>query len=96
MAPLKDVMIKFFDTHILNDKLHDLTVNIYMEEYTEKELNDLINFYKTPTGKKTIEKFPEILMKTKMLIDKLIKDHEPELKSMIKEEYKRLYKSKKQ
>jgi len=42
----------------LLEQLMPRMIDIYVEAYTEQELRDLIAFYKTPIGKKTLEKTP--------------------------------------
>lgn len=42
-------------------ELINLIVPIYSKYLEEKEIDDLIAFYKTPTGKKIIEKLPLIM-----------------------------------
>ena len=42
----------------LLERLKPRMIEIYVEAYTEQELRELIAFYKTPTGMKTLEKTP--------------------------------------
>jgi len=41
--------------------LYDAMVHIYAKYFTEAELEDLIAFYSTPTGQKTIEVMPHLM-----------------------------------
>jgi hypothetical protein len=41
--------------------LHEEYVRMYGRYFTEKELDDLIAFYSTPTGRKTIEVLPRLM-----------------------------------
>ncbi|WP_321479471.1 DUF2059 domain-containing protein [uncultured Bacteroides sp.] len=58
-------------------------VTLYDKYYTQKEIDDMIRFYKTETGKKMIEKSPDIqnemmvIMQTKFMpkMNKVIKEH---------------------
>lgn len=43
------------------ETLADLVVPVYMKYYTEEELDELIKFYNTPIGKKTIALMPQIM-----------------------------------
>lgn len=38
----------------------EISTNLYAKYYTEKELKDLIKFYQTPTGRKTIATLPQL------------------------------------
>jgi uncharacterized protein len=40
--------------------IEDLSFNLYAKFFTEEELKDLIAFYRSPTGKKTIEVMPRL------------------------------------
>ena len=42
------------------DELTNMIVPVYAKHYTEDELKELIAFYKTPIGKKMVEKLPQI------------------------------------
>lgn len=44
----------------VNDLLNKMTP-LYSKYYTEKEINDLVAFYKTPTGKKMVETMPQLM-----------------------------------
>ena len=41
--------------------LMDLVVPIYSKYFTEEEINQIVKFYKTPIGKKMVEKLPLIM-----------------------------------
>jgi len=38
----------------------EISTNLYAKYYTEQELQDLINFYETPTGRKAIATLPQL------------------------------------
>lgn len=42
------------------DEIINLIIPIYDKYYTEQEIDELINFYKTPLGQKTIKVLPNI------------------------------------
>lgn len=42
------------------DTLINLVIPVYVKHYTDEEIVQLIEFYKTPLGKKIIEKMPAI------------------------------------
>ena len=44
----------------LGQLVEDISTELYDKYYTEDELRDLITFYKTPTGKKTLSVLPQI------------------------------------
>ena len=56
-------LIEFFTKHVGWAALKDDFVRIYAETYTEQDVKNLIQFYKTPTGRKTIEAMPALTKK---------------------------------
>lgn len=49
---------------LLPDEIIERLVPLYSKYYTSEELQDLINFYTSPTGKKHLEKTPQLLEET--------------------------------
>jgi uncharacterized protein len=68
--------------------LKDDMVKIYMDEFSESELNELNKFYQTPLGKKTLEKMPTLLSKGAELGQRRVQEHLPELQTAIAEKEK--------
>ena len=58
-------------------------VQLYMEAYTQREIEDLLVFYATPTGKKSIRLMPELAAKGAELGQRRVYDHMPELQQAI-------------
>ena len=89
MAPYRSVFLEFFQKYMSYDNLKSDIVQIYVEEFSENELKDIIRFYKTPTGKKTIEKLPVLMSKGAQVGMANVKMHMPELKARLEEEMKK-------
>lgn len=89
MAPYKEVMRKFLAKHISFEALKDELVKIYVDEFTEEELKQITAFYKTPAGKKVVEKGPALMGKAMQLGAQRVANHQGELKQMIEEEAKK-------
>lgn len=62
--------------------LNEDIVVLYDKFFTENEIKDLIIFYKTPTGKKMIEKSPEMQIE---IMNMLMQKYMPELQNNLKE-----------
>jgi hypothetical protein len=60
---VKDVLDEYFNDPETQKNLKITYANIYMEEFTEKELREMIEFYKTDTGKKVLQKLPSVIEK---------------------------------
>ncbi len=60
--------IREFLTERLNigQMIEEISFPIYDKNYTESELRDIIAFYRTPTGQKTIALAPQLMMEAMM------------------------------
>lgn len=92
LAPFKSVMMKFFKKHMSWESLEFEFIYIYSQAFTAQELRELTAFYETPTGKKTIEKMPQLMAQGAQIGAARVQENMPELQAMIKEEAERLKK----
>jgi hypothetical protein len=46
------------------DNMKDQYIQIYMETFTQQEIDDLVAFYKTPSGRSFIKKQPLVIQRT--------------------------------
>ena len=76
---MKAILNKYMSWASLKDDM----AAAYMSEFTEPELNDLVNFYQTPLGKKTVEKLPALMQKGATMGQKRVQEHLPELQAAI-------------
>lgn len=44
-------------------RFRDMQVNLFMETFTESELREMLKFYRTPIGRKIIQRLPETVRK---------------------------------
>ena len=58
-------------------------VKLYKKYFSEKEINDITGFYKTPTGKKSMQVMPTVMMESMQIGMKRVQDKMPELKKML-------------
>ena len=84
IAQFKDVMMDFFDKHVTWDKLGDDIKSVYADLFTEQEVRDLIAFYKTPTGKKMVEKMPALQARLAQVSQQAVLEHRAELQQKIR------------
>jgi hypothetical protein len=89
LEPYKEAMRKFFAKHISYEALKDDLVQIYVEEFTEEELRQILAFYQTAAGKKMVEKGPALMGKCMQLGMNRITKHEDELRQTIEAEVKK-------
>ncbi len=90
LAPYQQVMTQFFQKHLSYEQLKDEFVSIYADAFTADEVADMIAFYKTSTGQKTIELMPMLMAKGAQVGQAKVQDNLPELQSMIAEESQRI------
>jgi hypothetical protein len=61
---VSDVMRDFFQDPIVIGQFREIEVELLLETYTTQEMQGLIDFYRTPLGKKTIAVMPEVARKS--------------------------------
>ena len=86
IEPFKDAMKTFLEKHMSYASLKEDLITIYANAFTEKELKEITAFYKTPIGKKLVEKTPELMGKGMELGVKRVQDNQAELMGMIRAE----------
>ena len=67
------------------DKLKGDYISIYAETFTEEELKGAIKFYKSPIGKKFIEKQPELMRKSMQISQKQMTTLMPKIQKLTEE-----------
>jgi hypothetical protein len=92
LQPFRAMMLEFFRKHMSFDVLKDQLAEVYSNAYTANELEDLIRFYKTPTGQKSIQLMPQLMSQGAEIGTAQVRQHMPELLQMIKKEVERLEK----
>lgn len=75
----------FVKEHLGVEKLHPQFVAIYRDIYTEEELDGLLAFYQSPTGKVMLEKMPVVMEKTMTLMQSEMMKLLPEMQKMLME-----------
>jgi hypothetical protein len=83
LTPYRSVLQNFFRKYMSYESLKPEIIKIYSENLSVKELNDIIAFYKTPTGQKTIEVMPQIMQQSMQLGSSKVQKHLPELQQEI-------------
>ncbi len=64
------------------DKVKDPIKSIYGAHFTNTEIRDLINFYKTDTGRKTLEKLPVIMQESMAISQQALANVLPQIQAM--------------
>ena len=90
LAPYKNVMLKFFAKNMSYESLKPEFVKIYAEAFSAKELREINQFYKTPTGKKSVELMPQLMAQGAQIGAARVQSNIGELQQMIADESKRI------
>lgn len=60
---VREILDEYFNDPETQRNLKTAYATIYTEEFTKKELEEMITFYKTDTGKKVLNKLPTVMEK---------------------------------
>ena len=61
IADMKAALDDWMKTEFSYEDLRPQILELWVREFTEPELNEILAFYRTPTGKKTLAKFPALI-----------------------------------
>ncbi len=86
----RNTMLKFFKKYMSWESMEADYVKLYQEEFNEKEIRDMIDFYKTETGRKTLKKLPALLQKGAQIGQNRVQENMHELQKMIEARQKEL------
>ncbi len=64
------------------DKIKHPMAEAYARVYTEAEVRDIIEFYKSPAGQKMLAKMPELMQESMVLIQESMKDLMPKIAAL--------------
>ena len=95
LAPYRDVIQKWLNKYLTWEAVGPRMTVLYEEAFTEPEIRDMIAFYKTPTGQKTLAKMPVLLQQGMQIGMEVTQQHKAELETMIHARGEELEKAKK-
>ena len=64
MGEFTDKVAQLMQEELAGPSMKEATISVYKESLSQKEVDDLIAFYESPTGRIVIEKMPMIAQKT--------------------------------
>lgn len=85
LAPYEDVLRDFLREAMDWKLMEPALVRLYAEEFTERELNDMVAFYRTPLGQKMLEKMPEIMTRSMEIGRDRVQQDLPKLTARLQE-----------
>jgi hypothetical protein len=84
----RDLLQQFVQKYLNWDSIKGEMITVYTQEFTEKEIKQLTEFYKTPLGKKASDKMPKLTFLAGQLGLKRAQENQAELRQMIEERNK--------
>jgi hypothetical protein len=87
-------MKKFLAKYMSYDSLKKDIVDLYSTSFSVQELKDISTFYSTDTGKKTLEKLPELARMSNQLGNNRVQENINELHQMLEKAAKLVENSK--
>jgi hypothetical protein len=67
------------------EKVKPAYVQLYIEIFTDEELDGILAFYRSPAGRAMLEKMPRLMSKSMALAQKQMADMQPEIQKITKE-----------
>jgi len=90
LAPFRHVMRDFLAKYMGYEAMKPHLVDIYAAEFTAEELAETTAFYTTPTGRKLMQKLPELMAKGAELGEQVVQAHMAELQAALIDEAMRI------
>lgn len=84
MAPYRSVFMEWAAKYVSWPQLEPRIAALYANAFTTAELEDLIQFYHTPTGRKAAQVMPDLAKQAMVVGANLAREHTPELQQMIR------------
>ena len=75
----QEAVMEFLERNIGWGSLKDALSSMYMQEFTEQEVNDMNTFYSSPTGRKVIERLPVLVQMRNQLASQRLQQNIGEL-----------------
>ncbi len=83
IAPYEKEMRDFLNKYMSWPSLKEDMIKVYVEQFTEAELKQLADFYRTPIGQKMVRIMPTLVAKGAEIGQKRVQEHLPELQAAI-------------
>lgn len=83
LTKLKPLMLEFFRKYMSYESLKKETADIYLKYFTIQDIQELMEFYQTPLGKKFIKNQVNLTTESAQLGMKRVQEHQNELQEML-------------
>jgi hypothetical protein len=86
LGPHREALQRFLTKYLNWESVKEDTITAYTQAFTEQELKQLTEFYKTPLGKKANENMPRLALVPGQIGLKRAQENQAELGQMIEDE----------
>jgi hypothetical protein len=83
LLPHRDAVEAFLEAHIGWNALHEDLVQMYLQAFSEQELETINAFYSTPAGQKIITTVPQLVQQRNQLAMQRLQQHISELQAIM-------------
>jgi len=90
LQPYGDVIKEWFSRVVATGEFETEMVKLYADAFTDAELDELLAFYRSPLGQKSLERMPELMRRGADIGSRIAKQHTGELEEMIAKRKKEL------
>ena len=84
MRGMEPVLRQFFSRYVTWDNLKAQYADLYADAFSEDELREMAEFYRTPVGQKMALSAPALMRQGAELGERAVREHMPELQEMIR------------
>ncbi|HET7233444.1 MAG TPA: DUF2059 domain-containing protein [Longimicrobium sp.] len=84
LAGVQDVMREFVARYVSWEALREQYVEIYARTFTEEELREMTDFYRSDVGQKLARATPRLMAEATAAGERAVQQHRPELEQMIR------------
>jgi hypothetical protein len=82
---LSQKVMKIISDAMSWDKLEPAYAKLYMDAYTEAQIDDIVAFYKSPTGQVMVEKTPTLVTQANAVVKERMSSAIPEIQKIMKD-----------
>jgi hypothetical protein len=82
LAPRRDAIMAFLEQQIGWNALHEDLVQMYLQAFSEQELETINTFYSTPAGQKIITTVPQLVAERNRLAMQRLQDNMAEFRAI--------------
>ena len=82
LAPRRDALTTFLEQHIGWSAIHEDLVQMYLQAFSEAELETINAFYSTPAGQKIITTVPQLVQQSNQLAMQRLQENMAEFRAI--------------